>query len=78
MSIPVTRRIKLQGRTTQVRMQRLVHNDRSIWRMWISYDIEMKHGTFIEFHDDGVMERVTVNPDGTEDRFPVTLAETVE
>lgn len=46
--------------------------------MWISYDIEMKHGTFIEFHDDGVMERVTVNPDGTEDRFPVTLAETVE
>ena len=75
MRVPATRRIKLQARTSQVRMQFMEHN---IWRMWVSYDIEMRHGTFFEFHPGGRIERVTINIDGTEDRYEVTLAETVE
>lgn len=72
--IPATRRIKLQARTEQVRMQHMPGN---IWRMWVSHDVTMTHGTFFEFHPNGSIERVTVNLDGTEDRFAVTLAETV-
>lgn len=75
MAIPATRRIKLQGRTTAVRMQYMEGN---VWRMWTSHDVDMRHGTFFEFHPDGRIERVTIEIDGIESRFETTLAETIE
>ncbi len=41
------------------------------WLIWINANIDFTQGTFIKLNDDGTIDRVTVNPDGSEDVFVI-------
>lgn len=41
------------------------------WMVWINSNIDFTQGTFIQLNDDGTIQRVTVEPDGTEDVFDI-------
>ncbi len=41
------------------------------WMVWINASRDFKYGTYLLLHDDGSIERVTAEPDGTEDVFVV-------
>lgn len=45
------------------------------WMIWINVNINFTLGTYIKLNDDGSIERVTVNPDGTEDIFVIKKKE---
>ncbi len=41
------------------------------WMIWINANINFTLGTYIKLNDDGSIERVTVETDGTEDIFVI-------
>lgn len=41
------------------------------WMIWINANINFTLGTYIKLNDDGSIERVTVETDGTEDVFVI-------
>lgn len=41
------------------------------WHLWIHANVDFTDGTLINLKDDGTIERVIVNRDGTEDVFVV-------
>ena len=41
------------------------------WMVWINANRTFTAGTFVCLHDNGTIDRVTVNPDGTEEVFVV-------
>jgi hypothetical protein len=45
--------------------------DAHTWNMWLHHDLQMQHGTQLVLEPGGGIERVTVKPDGTEQRFRV-------
>ena len=47
-----------------------------MWRVWINANIDFTAGTYLALHDNGCIERVTINPDGTEDTFLVKPEDT--
>ena len=48
-----------------------MHEEHGAWILWVSANINMTLGTYIKLNDDGTIERVTINPDGTEDVFVI-------
>ena len=44
------------------------------WLIWINSNIDFTLGTFIKLNDDGTIDRVTLNPDGSEDIFCIKSA----
>jgi len=63
----VTIPIGIQPGTKALRVERVEH---SHWILWISTK-DFKTGTYLEFHDDGHINRVTIFPDGMEDILEV-------
>ncbi len=45
------------------------------WMIWINANINFTLGTYIKLNDDGSIERVTVETDGTEDVFVIKKKE---
>jgi hypothetical protein len=41
------------------------------WILWLHHDLQMQHGTYLRLEPNGGIERVTLRPDGTEERFRV-------
>ncbi len=41
------------------------------WMVWINSNIDFTLGTYIQLNDNGTIDRVTINPDGTEDVFAI-------
>lgn len=52
-----------------------VHHEHGAWMIWINVNADFTLGTYIKLNDDGTIERVTVNPDGTEDIFVIKKKE---
>jgi len=66
---PNTRLLRIE-RVTPTR--RMFHDPiGGAWMVWISANIDFTRGTYILLNDDGTIDRVTVNPDGTEDVFAI-------
>jgi len=40
--------------------------------LWIHHDRQLQHGTFLELHYHGRIDRVTIRPDGSEERVRVS------
>lgn len=53
-------------------LQLYYDRDRSAYVLWLHHDRLYKNGTFLELYADGVIERVTLRPDDTEERFRVS------
>ena len=47
------------------------HNTNGEWHLWIHANVDFTDGTLINLKDDGTIERVIVNRDGTEEVFVV-------
>ncbi len=53
------------------RASRALLSSQGAWMVWINANSDFTCGTFMLLHDDGCIERVTSNADGTEDVFLV-------
>lgn len=48
---------------TQIPLAEYNHMDK-IWHIWLSYNLDVSAGTYIELLRDGTAFRVTIEPDG--------------
>ena len=55
--------------TTMLKGVPLVFDKSGHWMIWINSNIDFTLGTFIKLNDDGTIDRVTLNSDGSEDIF---------
>ena len=54
--------------TKLLRIERVLSSE---WHVWIHANIDFTAGTFINLKDDGTIQRVTIEPDGSEVVFDV-------
>jgi len=61
--------IGLQPGTRMLKLERSVGGKR--WLIWLHEEECKGHGTYLELHEDGQIDRVTERADGTFERFLV-------